>query len=311
VPALLALAVLAVVSLGSHGGAGQKSPAIAAGPSHGDFSGDGATASGTAAPSAKAGKTYAEASPGAGAGAVNAPEQNAVGAGAPGESATRLQQLGASISLAAGSEGVQAVADRVGALTVEAGGFVESSKVELQRGAAGEASLTLKLPSAKLAAVLARLQRLAPVRAETQSLQDLSGQYDAVGARLSAARAERDALLRALAKAETAPALESLHQRIAQADGTIAAAEREQARISHTASQAQVEVTVLSEAPHASTGLTLGNGLSDAGHVLATALAVALIALAVLIPLGLILAVLLAGARGLRRQRRERALDAR
>jgi hypothetical protein len=232
----------------------------------------------------------------------------APGGEAPGESATRLQHLEASISLGAGSEGVQVIADRVGLLAVAAGGFVESSKVELQHGSAGEATLTLKLPSAKLAGTLAKLQRLAPVRAESQSLQDLSGQYNALGARLAAARAERSALLRALAKAESAAALESLHQRIAQADGAIASEERQQASISRTASQAQVEVSVLGETAHASGGLTLGRGLHDAGHILVVALAVVLIALAVLVPLALLLVLLAIGARGWRRQQRERAL---
>ncbi len=227
---------------------------------------------------------------------------------APGESSARLQQLSASISLGAGSEGVQALADRVGAIAVAAGGFVESSKVELQRGTAGEASLTLKLPSAKLGSTLARLQGLAAVRSETQSLQDLTGQFDAVGARLAAARAERSALLGALAKAETAAALESLHQRIAQADSAIAGEERRQAGISHTASQAQVEVGVIGESPHAGGALTLGRGLHDAGHILTVSFAVALIALAVLVPLAILLAALLLGRNGWRRQRRERAL---
>jgi hypothetical protein len=251
-----------------------------------------------------------------------APEQSVAGAAqssaassgeAPGERSGRLQQLSAAISLGAQSGGVQALADRVGQLAVAVGGFVESSKVELQHGSAGEATLTLKLPSARLANALARLQRLAPVRAETQELQDLTGSYDALAGRLSAARAERDALLRALARAQTAAALESLHQRIAQADGEIAALERQQASISRSASQAQVEVTVLGEATHttrSSGGLTLGRGAHDAGHVLSVSLAVALIVLAALVPLALLVGLLALGGRGWRRQRRERVLDA-
>ena len=69
----------------------------------------------------------------------------------PGEAGGRLQHLGASISLGGGGEGVQRVADRVGRATVAAGGFVESSRVQTQQGSAGEALLTLVLPSAKLA----------------------------------------------------------------------------------------------------------------------------------------------------------------
>lgn len=146
------------------------------------------------------------------------------------------------------------------------------------------------------------------MRAETQELQDLTGNYNAVAAGLSAARSERDALLRALAKADTATALESLHQRISHLDSAIVAEERRQASISHTASQAQVEVTVLGETAQASSGLTLGRALHDAGHILTVFLGLLLIALAVLIPFALLLGALLLAARGWRRQQRERAL---
>ena len=91
------------------------------------------------------------------------------------ESSGRLQQLGASISLGARGEGVQALADRVGQLAVAAGGFVESSKVELQHGSAGEATLTLKLPERE---AREHAREAAAARAgarESQSLQDLSG----------------------------------------------------------------------------------------------------------------------------------------
>ena len=239
--------------------------------------------------------------------AVSAP---AFSGSAPGETPKRLQQLSAAINLGGGGS-VQAVADRVGQAAVAAGGYVESSKVELQHGAAGEATLTLSVPSAKLAATLATLQRLAPVRAETQELQDLSGRYNAVAARLAAARAERDALLRALSGAENPATIESLHLRIAHANSTIAAEESQAAKISHTASEAQVEVAVVGESAHEGGGLTITRGLHDAGHVLTVVGAVLVIGLAVVVPIALLLAALSLSARVWRRYRRERALDPR
>jgi hypothetical protein len=233
---------------------------------------------------------------------------NAGRAEAPGQSSGRLQHLAASISLGAGSEGVQQTADRVGRVTVAAGGFVESSRVQVQQGTAGEALLTLALPSAKLSSMLAQIERIAPVRAETQLLEDITSEYDAAAAHLTAARAERTALLRALANATTPAAIESLHARIAQADREISTAERRQAAISHRASQALVEVTVLGEVHHAGGGLTLGRGLNDAGHVLTVSLAVLVVVAAVIVPLGLLIAALLLGGRFWRRQRRERVL---
>jgi Domain of unknown function (DUF4349) len=226
---------------------------------------------------------------------------------APGEASGRLQQLGASLTLSAGNEGVQGIADRVGRATVVAGGFVQSSRVQVQNGSPGEASMTLVVPSAKLQAMLAHLERIAAVRAESQSLQDITSEYHAAGAHLSAARAERTALLRALANATTAASVESLHARLAEASREIAAAERQQASVSHRASQAQVEVTVLGQVHHGG-GSTLDRGLHDAGNVLTVTLAVLVVAAAVLVPLGLLLAVALTGGRWWRRQRRERVL---
>ena len=156
--------------------------------------------------------------------------------------------------------------------------------------------MTLVLPSAKLQGTLARLERIAAVRGESQSLQDITSEYDAAGARLSAAKAERAALLRALANATTAAAVESLHARLAEASREISAAERQQASVSHRASQAQVEVTVLGPVHHGG-GSTLGQGLHDAGKVLTVSLAVLVVAAAVLVPLGLLLAVAMVGGR--------------
>ncbi len=224
-----------------------------------------------------------------------------------GETRGRLQHLGASISLGGGSEGVQRVADRVGRATVANGGFVESSRVQTQQGSAGEAFLTVVLPSAKLQATLSQLERIAPVRAETQSLQDITAEYHAAVSRLNAARAERSALLRALASATTPAAIESLHARLAGAAHQISAAEHQQASVSHQASQAQVEVMVLGEAHHAGGG-TLGRGLRDAGNVLTVSLAVLVVAAAVLLPLALLLLAFVLGGRLWRRQRRERVL---
>lgn len=236
------------------------------------------------------------------------PSSAAAGGEAPGEAGVRLQHLGAAISLGGGSEGVQQVADRVGRTTVAAGGFVESSRVQTQQGSVGEALLTLVLPSAKLQTTLSELERIAPVRAETQSLQDITAEYHAAVARLAAARDERAALLRALAHADTPAAVESLHARLAGASHQITAAEHRQAGVSRQASQAQVEVTVFGEPHHAGGGSTLARGLHDAGKVLTVSLAALIVAAAVLVPLGLLLAAVVTGGRFWRRQRRERVL---
>ncbi|MGO9246982.1 MAG: DUF4349 domain-containing protein [Solirubrobacteraceae bacterium] len=234
---------------------------------------------------------------------------SAPAASGPASSAGRVQQLGASITLTATPDEVQTVADRVSRLAVSEGGYVRSSHVN-EEEKAGEASLTLSLPSAKLNAALASLGRLAPVRAESQSLQDITGTYDAARQRLSDATAERQALLRALAKASTEGQIDSLHERLSQNRGAIAQAGSALQAVSQRASTAEVEVTVLGDAHAGSEGLTLHRGLHDAGRVLVVTLVVLLIAVAVLVPLALAIAAMAVARRAWRRYRRERVLGA-
>jgi uncharacterized protein DUF4349 len=264
------------------------------GPSAGRASGSSEAASAVAAPIA----TKAVAVPLA---AASGP------AAAPG----RVQQLAASLSLTAAPDSVQETADRVARLAVRDGGFVQNSHVQVQQTGTSEANLVLKLPSAKLSAALASLGALAPVRSETQSLQDITDAYDAARRRLSDASAERQALLRALARATSEGQIDSLRQRISLASGAVAQASSALAAVSQRASTAAVEVTVIGDAAAASEGLTLHRGLHDAGRVLIVTLVVLLVAAAVLVPLALVLGAVGSGRGVWRRYQRERALDAR
>ncbi len=230
--------------------------------------------------------------------------------GAPAAAPGRVQQLGASIRLAATPSEVQSTADRVSRLAVSEGGFVQGSHVNTGEGA-GEANLTLSLPSAKLSAALASLGALAPVRAESQTLQDITNTYDAARQRLSDATVERQALLRALAKASTEGAIDSLRERLTQNRGAIAQAHTALQAVSRRASTSEVEVTVIGDRSVGSGGLTLNRGLHDACRVLVVTLAILLIAAAILVPLALVIFALAGGHRVWRRHQRERVLDAR
>jgi hypothetical protein len=222
----------------------------------------------------------------------------------------RVQQRAASLTLAPKPEAVQSVADEAAQLAVREGGFVQSSQVRRQRGAGASAELRLSLPSARLTGALASLGRLAPVRAESQSLQDITDEYGASRRKLADAVAERQALLRALARAATQTQVESLRKRIALAAAAITRARAAFGVISRRGSNSTVEVSVLGDA-HAATASrsTLEDGLRDALNVLKAALAVLLVALAVLVPLSLVLVVSALGWRASRRRLRERALS--
>ncbi len=220
-----------------------------------------------------------------------------------------MQQLGASITLAATPSDVQETADRVMRLAVSDGGFVQSSHVNVEQDA-GEANLELSLPSAKLSGALAALGEIAAVRTESQSLQDITNTYNAAAQRLADATAERQALLRALSKASTEGQIDSLRERLSQNQGGSPRRARRSRRSHSSASTAEVEVTVLGDAHAGSEGLTLHRGLHDAGRVLVVTLVVLLIVAAILVPLALLLLVLLTARRAWLRYRRERVLDA-
>jgi hypothetical protein len=271
----------------------------------GPASGPAESAPATGANGEKASSQGAEASASRAAGSVattSTPTASGA-ASAPG----RVQQLGASITLTATPEEVQTVADRVSRLTTSEGGFVQSSHVN-EGEKTGEATLTLSLPSAKLSAALASLGQLAPVRSESQSLQDITNTYNEARQRLHDATAERQALLRALARASTEGEIDSLRARLAQNGGAIAQARAALGTVAKQASTAEVEVTVVGDKSAGSEGLTLHRGLHDAGRVLTVTLVVLLVAAALLVPLALVAIALATAWQAWRRHRREGVL---
>jgi uncharacterized protein DUF4349 len=221
----------------------------------------------------------------------------------------RLQQLGASVSLATTPTGVQQAAEGVTRLGIGDGGYVQSSHVQVRSGGPSEATLTLSIPSAKLSSAIAALGRIASERAVNQESQDITGSYDSARRQLSDAEAVRRALLKALAAATTQGQIDSLRE---QLNGNRATISRDRAAlqaVSRRAANSQLEVTITGSGSAAAQRSTLGQGLDDAGHVLAVAAAVALIALAVLGPLAVVALALDALLRAWRRRRREGALD--
>ena len=244
--------------------------------------------------------------------AAGAPASSSAEASTPSEEAAaapgHVQQLSASLSLATTPANVQAISDGVSRLAVGAGGFVASSHVQVQQ-ASGEASLMLRLPTARLSTTLASIAHLAAVRSESQSLQDITSSYDSARRQLADANAEQAALLRTLAKAQSAGEIDSLREQLSQSRSSIAHDQAALHAVSQRASNAEVEVTVLGSAHGEGGGLSVHRGLHDAGRVLSVVLAVLLIGAAVLVPLALLIAALALAARAWRRSRREHALD--
>jgi hypothetical protein len=312
--ATVAVAVVAALLIsGTHGsrsvieppGPTQRTPAAALGPSARARQG---TASSSPS-STPVRSTPSEGSP-ASAAAQASPSIAAPSAAGALSSPSRVQQLAASITLDSAPQNLQATSDQVAQLAVRDGGYVQSSNVQVQQQGASEATLALRLPSARLAAALAAIGRLAPVRAENQSLQDITGAYNAAHQQLSDAESEQRALLRALAAASTEAQIDSLHARLAASRAAIARAQASVHSVSARASTSEVEVSILGDTRTGSEGLTLHKGLHDAGQVLIVVVIAILILAAVLVPLALLLAGLAGVRRTWRQYQRERVLNA-
>jgi hypothetical protein len=208
---------------------------------------------------------------------------------------------------------VQAASDGVVRATQATGGFVQSSQVSTGDGRS-TASFVLRVPTSRLDDALARLSRLGHVRSLQQSADDITNVYNGASTRLAEARAERRGLLRALAKATTAAQITSLRARIADNRRALQRDQRELDAVRNRANYATIALELTGVArKHAAVPSagpwTPGDAAHDAVRVLEVSAGVALIALAVLLPLTLVGAAGGFAAVAVRRRRREAALS--
>jgi hypothetical protein len=226
----------------------------------------------------------------------------------------RTRRVERTTRLALSTTDAQRTADAVVSATQSVGGFVQSSQVATTNSR-GRASFTLRVPSARLDDAVARLSKLGHVRSLEQSAQDITGAYDSAAARLAEARAERRGLLRALAKATTAQEISSLRARIADNRRELQRYQRDFEIVRNRANFATVEVDVTSSTrkgepvPGGGGSWSPGDAARDAVRVLEVSAGVALIGLAVLVPLALLGAAGGLAAGAWRRRRREAALQ--
>jgi hypothetical protein len=208
---------------------------------------------------------------------------------------------------------VQKTADGIVRATQAAGGYVQLSQVRTGDQNGG-ATFVVRVPTAKLDDALASLSKLGHVRAMEQSANDITGAYDGAQARLADARAERRGLLRALGKATTAQEIASLKARIADNRRELNRLQSEFNAVRRRANYATIQVEVIGRArkqPVTPGGSwSPGDAAHDALRVLEVAAGVALIGLAVLVPLGVLGTAGGLAAGAVRRRRREAALNA-
>jgi hypothetical protein len=195
-------------------------------------------------------------------------------------------------------------------------GVVNRSNVTAANNSTGYAEFELSVPSANLGQTMAALSRLsgASVLSRTDASQDVTGQLGGAGRRLADARELRTSLLRKLQIATTTAAIDSLDAQIRDVDASIA---RDQAtlramhrQVDFSSIQVTINAALAPGHPVAhGGGFTIGRAAHDAGRVLVVAAGVALITLAVLVPVGMLVALGLWLAYTIRRRRREQALD--
>jgi hypothetical protein len=201
---------------------------------------------------------------------------------------------------------VAAVADEVVEVTERYEGIVVSSNVNTS-AERGRASFDLRIPTANLQAALADLSDLASVRERSEGSLDITAPYVGAEQRFADARAEVDALLAQLAEAGSADEVAEVRERVRVARAELAAARAELAELKRRADYSRIAITVVGDGD--ADGWSLGDAADDAVSVLEDIGGATLIALAVLLPLGLIVACAWWLYTRTRRTLRERALD--
>ena len=296
------LASLVAVVLSAGGGSSDDAGSAGAGRAA-------APAQTESADSAKSGSGGGSASGSAGGGSSSAPALAAPAPSAP----ARQRRVERSTRLELTTTDVQAASDGVVRATQATGGFVQSSQVATGDGRS-TASFVLRVPTSRLDDGLARLTKLGHVRSLQQSADDITNVYNGASTRLAEARATRRGLLRALSKATTAQEVSSLRARIADNRRALQRYQRELNAVRNRANYATIglELTGVARKHAAVPGggsWTPGDAAHDAVRVLEVSAGVALIALAVLVPLTLVGAAGGFAAIAVRRRRREAALS--
>jgi hypothetical protein len=229
---------------------------------------------------------------------------------------TRKVERSATLVLQAPKGRFAATTDAVIGTVARFDGIVASSQISAGDASAGEASFDLRIPTGQLDTALAALSKLGHVTERSQDLRDITASFSSAQSRLTDARAERTGLLRALARATTAQEVDSLKARLRDAGDRIARIKRELAALGRRADLSRVDLTVRSSHANPISGATGGgrhwtprDAAGDALRVLEELAGIALVALAVLVPVGLLGVALAFGVRVTRRRRRATALD--
>jgi hypothetical protein len=225
---------------------------------------------------------------------------------APGQDKRQVER-DVTMSLSTRPENVREVSDEAIAITRSLDGIVASSQVS-EAGRDATATLELTLPSRNLDAAVDRLTELANVKSLNEAALDITKPFTTAEDELRDAEAERRSLLQALANADTDVEAEALRLQIADARDRISEARAEFENIARRARLSSISLTVVGD-PNADEDRSIGDWFDDAVTVLRDVAGVLLITAAIVVPLGILIAIAWLVIARLRRSRRERALD--
>jgi hypothetical protein len=220
----------------------------------------------------------------------------------------RKVQRSAALTLAAPESKLNQVGDQVIAVTDRYRGFVMRSSVTSAADGQAGGSFDLRIPVRTLSPALRDLSALADVKSRTENADDVTASFVSARTRLEELNAERRGLLRRLEKATTDQQSAAIRARIRIVNAQIESAQAGLKALQRSTSYAAVSVSLVPK--DKSTG---GGGISDGARDLRDSLVdsanIALRVLGVAIPIGLVLALLIAANAWSTRRRREAALD--
>ena len=221
----------------------------------------------------------------------------------------RLTDATARLSLGAEADDVQDVANDVVAVTDRHDGVVVNSQVTSDQAGA-RASFELEIPYAELDAAIADLSELGDVISRTEASEDVTPQANRAQRNLERTLEQIREAQEELIAADGREEKLILRSRIASLKAQANGFESQLNGVERQARFATVSVDVTSNGSESeSDGWGLDDALEDAGDVLTAIAGVALVSLAVLVPLGLLAAIAYWFASRGRRARRESALD--
>jgi hypothetical protein len=249
---------------------------------------------------------------------LNAPSAGASSAADVGPGHRKVAQK-VDLSLSTAPEEFRDAADGVLDVVSDHRGFVVSSSVSggdpgVPGAQPGRADFRLKIPAHELPAALGALSDLGHVVSRTDGTQDITGRFVSAKQRIADLSKVRQHLLDELADAVTTTEQQSIKARLRIVEAQVDDAQGDLASAQQRVSLVPVSVSIASDSEVGATdeggGWGIGDAFHDAGDILTVMAGVALVSLAILVPVALIAAAAYALYALTVRRQRERALDA-